>query len=299
MTPPSQKPRRLLRFLLIAGAVLAVALVAGSAYYAKTLITITRRPVGPVPADFPFPIEAVRFTAQDGVPLAGWYLPCPGATRAVVLLHGGNRNRLAMVPHARLLREHGYAVLLYDARSHGESGDAPGTFGWHETKDLLGAMDHLRDRGFRDFGVLGLSMGGITIALAADRLRDLSWVVLECTPADVRDIFDHDTRRTLGVPGWLAGILVLPMIEWKLDVNWRDYVPRRTVKNFHCPVFIIAGEADIRVLPAEARELFDAANEPKAWWLIPGARHTNFYYYQVSPEYEQRLLAFIDGAVKR
>jgi pimeloyl-ACP methyl ester carboxylesterase len=294
--PPPPSP--VLRPLLIVATVLTVVFTGWSAYVAYDLTTPPRRPVGPVPPDFPFPVESVRFPAQDGVPLAGWYLPCPEATHAVVLLHGSRRNRLTMVPHARLLRAHGYAVLLYDARGHGESGDAPCSFGWHETKDLLGAMDYLRGRGFKEFGLLGLSQGGITIALAADRLRNLAWVVLECTPADARDVFDHDTRRSFGVPGWLANVLVFPFIEWRLGVRLRDYAPRDAVTNLHCPIFIIAGGADARVFPEEARQVFEQANEPKAFWLIPGAPHTNFSLYPTKGEYEKRLLAFIDDAVK-
>ena len=44
----------------------------------------------------------MSFPAQDDVTLAGWYLPCPGATRAVVLLHDSRRNRLSMAPHTNL-----------------------------------------------------------------------------------------------------------------------------------------------------------------------------------------------------
>lgn len=294
LPPP---PNRLLRPWLIAAVALVVAFTGWSAYYAYELTTPPHRPVGPVPPDFPPTTEAVRFQSQDGVSLAGWYLPRPGATRAVVLLHGNRRNRLAMVPHARLLHAHGYAVLLYDARGHGESADAVCSFGWHETKDLLGAMDYLRGRGIREFGVLGLSQGGITLALAADRLRDLAWVVIECTPADARDIFEHDARRRFGAPGWLAFGLVRPFIEWRAGVRFRDYLPHRTVANFRCPVFIIAGGADERVFPGEARQVFENANAPKSWWLIPGAPHTNFYLYlrHARGEYERRLLGFIAG----
>jgi uncharacterized protein len=70
------------------------------------------------------------------------------------------------------------------------------------------------------------------------------------------------------------------------------------VKHFRCPVFIIAGGADQRVFPAEARQVFDQANEPKSWWVIPGTAHTNFYLSRSKGEYEERLLNFINGAVK-
>ena len=268
--------------------------------FATQMATPPHRPVGTVPRDFPFPVETVRFQATDDVQLSGWFLPCPGATRAVVLLHGGRRNRLGMVPHAKLLREHGYAVLLYDARGHGESDDAPDPARWHIADDVVGAVDFLRSRGFRQFGLLGLSQGGITIALAADRLRDLCWVVLECTPVDVRDIVRNDIGNALPGFGWLGGLFAVPMLEWKMQVSLKDFVLRDQVSRFRCPVFVIAGGADARVLPAEARDLFDHVTAQKSFWLIPGAPHTNFYLYTHASqaEYEHHVLAFIDEAVK-
>ncbi|MGA2446009.1 MAG: alpha/beta fold hydrolase [Opitutaceae bacterium] len=297
------KLRKLLLWLGIMVAVLAVAFTAWSAHFAWQLTNATHRPVGPMPKDFPFPMEAVRFPAQDGVPIAGWFVPCPEATRVAVLLHGGRRNRLETVARARLLREHGYAVLLYDARGCGESGGTMLSFGFHEAKDLLGALDYLRGRGFHQFGLLGFSQGGVTIANAADRLRDLCWVVLECTPSDLRLTFDHDMHNAYGVPGWLVGALVIPLVEWRLDVSIKDYTPPRdNVANLHCPLLVIAGGADVRVLPGEARELFDHANKPKWFWLIPGAPHTNYYPAAGKAGgkvYEKALFQFIDFAVKQ
>src|SRR5258708_4984987 len=105
---------------VFAGLVLVFALWSG--YFVWQLTRATHRPVGPIPKDFPFPMEAVRFpAADDGLTIAGWFVPCPDAKRVAVLLHGAKRNRLELVARARILRAHGYAVLLYDARGCGES----------------------------------------------------------------------------------------------------------------------------------------------------------------------------------
>ena len=292
------------KFILQLAVVIAIAALVFAGWCARfisNLATPPHRPVGAVPANLTFAIEPVRFKADDGVSLSGWFLPCPGATRAVVLLHGGRRNRLAMVPHAQLLRKQGYAVLLYDARGHGESDDAPSGRAWHIDDDLVGALDYLRSRGFKEFGLLGLSQGGINIALAAGRLRDLCWVVLECTPADVRDIIRHDIANAVPVPEWLAGAVAVPMLQWKMGMSAGDFVLRDQVSKFRCPVFVIAGGADVRVLPVEARDLFDHVIAPKSFWLIPGAPHTNFYLYlpAIKVDYEKRVLSFIDTAVKK
>jgi len=203
------------------------------------------------------------------------------------------RNRLENVARARLLRQHGYSVLLYDARGCGESGGDMISYGLLETRDLLGALDYLRGRGFRNFGVLGFSQGGITIALAAAKLRDLDWAVLECTPGDLMATFDHDCRAKLGLPGWLVGALVLPVMEWRLGVsigNQRE--PRDCVADLHCPLYVMAGGRDDRVLPSEAKALFNNANQPKWFWFLPLVPHTN-YYPILGKSYEVHLLYFL------
>jgi pimeloyl-ACP methyl ester carboxylesterase len=296
------KLRKFLRWASIVIVVLAFMFAGWSAYFTWQYTKATHRPVGPMPMDFPFPMEAVHFHALDNLLIAGWLVPCPGATRVVVLLHGAKRNRLELVARARLLREHGYAVLLYDARGCGESEGNVLAYGFQEPNDLLGAMEYLRGRGFHQFGLLGFSQGGLTIANAASHLSDLCWVVLECTPSDAFLTFDHDIRNIYGVSSQVVGIFVFPMMEWRLGFSRKDYIPPRdNVSNLHCPLLVIAGDSDIRVLPSEARDLFDHANHPKSFWLIPGAPHTNFYPTRPNgyrKEYERTLLQFIDQSAK-
>jgi pimeloyl-ACP methyl ester carboxylesterase len=285
---------RYLRGMVFAVLLLAVGFVAWCGYLGWQMTERTHWPVGPVPADFPYPVEAVQFPATDGVPLAGWFLPCPGAKQVIVLLHGARRNRLMHLDRAKLLRGHGYAVLLYDARGCGESGGKTISYGFFETKDLLGAMDYLRGRGFGKFGLLGLSQGGVTIVNAARELRDVAWIVLECTPTDLRLVFAHDMYNAYRLPGWLMKPFVAPIMKWRLGVAEKDLIPPRdNIANLHCPLLMIWGGADVRVLPSESREMFARANQPKWSWEIPGAEHISFYP-AAGKVYEKALLQFID-----
>lgn len=273
--------------------VLGLAVAGWAFHFALEFTKATHRPVGAVPKDFPFAVEAVRFPAEDGLLIAGWFVPCPGATRAVVLLHGAKRNRLENVARARLMREQGYSVLLYDARGCGESEGDKLTFGFQETRDLLGALDYLRGRGFHSFGLVGFSQGGVTILNAAGSLRELCWVVLECTPSDLRLTFEHDMRNAYGTLAGFCTSLVQPLILRQLGVSAKDYTPpMEHVAKLHCPLYVIAGGADVRSTPDEVRSIFDRANEPKWFWQIPGAPHAN-YYPQYGAVYEAHVLFFL------
>lgn len=287
--------RRLGLRLLVAAAVLGLSFAGVSAYFAIQFTSPIRSSVGGFAEYLPPTTESVRFNATDGIPLAAWFVPKPGATRAAVLLHGHGSNRRQMLARARLLHAQGYAVLLYDARGHGESGGERISIGWFEKRDLLGALDYLRGRGFREFGLIGLSQGGATIALAASELRDIKWVTLESVYPTLRDAVDRRFRRLFAVPGWLAGMLLVPMAEWRLGVAIDDISPLAHVADLRCPVFFLQGEADLSTLPESARALYAQARGPKSIWFVPGAAHVDLYGF-TKGEYEKRLLEFIATA---
>jgi hypothetical protein len=75
-----------------------------------------------VRTDFQAELQDVTITAADGVELKGWFVhPHDYNGNAVVLLHGITDNREGVAGYGRLLLEHGYSILLPDARGHGAS----------------------------------------------------------------------------------------------------------------------------------------------------------------------------------
>ncbi len=285
---------RSLRILAFTAAIAGLAFVAGSAFFAWKLTGPMRRPLGTEPQKYLSAFETVRFPATDGVSLAGWFAPRAGAKQAVILLHGHGSTRTQMLARAKLLHDHGYAALLYDARGHGESSGDLVSLGWLERGDLLGAMNWLRTRGFTEFGLIGSSQGGATIALAADQLRGVRWVVLESVFPTLENALDRRFRRTVFLPGWLAGSLMVPIAEWRLGLRASTINPGEAVSKLPCAVFVMSGELDTHTMPIDARILFERAREPKSWWLVPGARHVDLYGF-AKQDYERKLLDFISA----
>ncbi len=122
------------------------------------------------PADVGLDADDIRFPTADGVELAGWYLPPDNGT-AVILAHGAGSTRSAVLDHAALLADHGYGILAFDARGHGDSQGRAMDFGWWGDEDIGGAVDFLDGQpDVRHIAALGLSMGGEEAlgALAAD-----------------------------------------------------------------------------------------------------------------------------------
>lgn len=284
---------RIIRLFIFAATFTVVAFVAVSAYFARHFTSPVRRPLGVDPGRYLTRWENVRLRARDGIELRGWFAPLENAQRAVVLLHGHGSTRTQMLARAKFFHDQGYAALLYDARGHGESGGELVSFGWFEQQDLLGALDWLRARNFTEFGCLGASQGGATIALAAAELRDVRWVVLESVFPSLDNAVDRRFRHTFGLPAWPASSLMVTFAQWRIGLRAAQISPREAIANLHCPVLIMAGEIDRHTSPTDARAVFDRAREPKFWWLVPAAAHVDLYGF-AKKDYEENLMQFLN-----
>ena len=145
-----------------AGTVILVAVVAFVVGPAVAATNVPRPEIGATPASKGLDYESVTVTTDDGVRLAGWYLPSTNRA-AVVLLHGAGSTRSNVLDEAAVLARHGFGVLMIDARGHGDSGGRAMDFGWHGDADIAAATGYLAERPDVDpqrIGVVGMSMGG-------------------------------------------------------------------------------------------------------------------------------------------
>lgn len=117
------------------------------------------------PGDFNLPARELTITAADGVRLAAWLIPRPGAP-AIVLLHGYPAEKADLLPIAAALSPR-FTTLLLDLRYFGRSGGHVTTLGVRERRDLVRTVDRLADLGLGPVGVFGFSLGGSVALLAA------------------------------------------------------------------------------------------------------------------------------------
>lgn len=250
------------------------------------------------PADLGLTYQEVQLETDDGVGLAGWYIPSTNRA-AVILLHGaGDSTRSDVLAHAAVLAGHGYGVLLMDARGHGHSGGRGMDFGWHGETDVRAAVDYLAGRAEIQPGrlaVVGLSMGAEQALTAAGSDQRLGAVVAEGA-----------TKRVLADNGWLPshpGRYINLAIDWLLFEACRllgDAEPPPPLKDAVVAtaprrVLLITGEK----VPDEARAAAyfqQAAPENVTLWEVRGAGHTAGL--ATAPrEWEERVVGFLDSAL--
>jgi alpha-beta hydrolase superfamily lysophospholipase len=234
-------------------------------------------------------LRDVSFEMSGGATLRGWWLPSRNAA-AVILTHGSGANRAQLLPEARILARHGYGVLLFDWPGHGESGGSV-ALGEPERRALESAVDFVAAQPGVDakrIGALGFSVGGAIVAQVAARDSRVRAVVLEGTYANANELNRFAYGRLMQWPARLAGFLA-----GTNGVEPVDAVPALRPR----PVLMITGTADQTVPSSMVKQLFDAAGEPKQFWIVVGAGHGG--YDRVAPaEYRERLERFFDAALR-
>ena len=260
--------RRVLRWLFLLSAFVAGLIVTIAALFAQRMIKPPRQRLWATPADLGLAYEDVHFPAQDGLRLAGWFLPAAADSRrqggTIVLVHGWPWNRLGdaaddlvsnligstpvdLLRLAHALHQDGYHVLMFDLRNHGESASSPPlTFGQEEARDLLGALAYLNGRTDVDsqrVGVIGFSAGAnaVLYALAQTDQIKAAIVAQPTTPAI------YSRRFAADLLGPLAR-LALPLAELLYRASGGSRLgllrPAAAAITANTPVLFVQGNGD-------------------------------------------------------
>jgi fermentation-respiration switch protein FrsA (DUF1100 family) len=280
-----------------------VAFLGLSAYLGASATRVERIPITVSPADLGLDYEDITFPSrEDHLILHGWFLPSPDSEQVIIMLHGAESNRsdpgVNMMGIAAELIDNGYNVLMFDFRGHGESEGNRLSAGYHERKDLLGAVDFARERGFEQIGVLGFSMGAATAIMGAAEETNIDCVVADSSFADMAGIMEREFTERTKFPGFfLKPVLFMVNIMYGVDFN-----AVKPVENVPAiaprPILFIHGDEDDFVPLDHAYRLYEASQNPDdRLWIVPGADHVKAYV--TSPaEYMDKVIAFFDNTLK-
>jgi uncharacterized protein len=240
-----------------------------------------RENAGLTPASFGLKFEEVSFSAKDGVPLAGWWVPAADARGTVVLVHGLNRSRIEMVRKTPFLNRKGWNALLFDLRHHGKSGGTVSSFGHFEKLDVHAAADWARARSSGPLVLWGVSLGGASTTLAAAEDPSVAALVCDSSYRSLRDTVDHHLTLARSwrwwmrvVPSWPVGAEVLYWIGRRggFDVDAVD-VRAAAARMAGRPALFVCNAGDRR-MPAEiAFDLKAAAGDRARVLVVPGNSH--------------------------
>jgi fermentation-respiration switch protein FrsA (DUF1100 family) len=197
-----------------------------------------------------------------------------------------------MVDRARFLRRAGYSVLLIDFQATGETKGDHVTFGWKESRDVLAAVNFLRqiDPNVR-IAIVGSSLGGVAALLATPPLKVDALVLEEVYPT-IEIATRNRMENYLGTFGRMLTPLLLNQLQWRLGVSASQLRPIDHIADVECPVLIMSGEKDRNTRPSDTRMLVERARSPKQLWFVPHAGHVDLHQ-AAREQYEMRVLAIL------
>jgi len=227
------------------------------------------------PTELGLRFEEVAFKTADGLRIRGWFIPGQLALPAVISVHGRGVDRREGLRFATALHAAGLSMLLIDLRNCGTSDHSFNSMGYHERKDVFGAVDFLTtQREIKSIGVIGFSMGAATSILAMADDKRIRAGVFEAGFSDLRSIIADVGRNDYLLPRYP----LLPLTTWFFEAEGHlragAIAPVERIASISPrPVFIIHGTADARVPPDHGDRLFAAAGNPKWLWSVPGGEH--------------------------
>ncbi|NOH14620.1 MAG: prolyl oligopeptidase family serine peptidase [Chloroflexi bacterium] len=222
------------------------------------------RPSDPLDVGLPEP-EEIRLVLA-GAELHGWYFENPAdAQCGVMLLHGRFQTRLEMLSYAPLYWERGCDIIMYDARSHGDSLGQYVTWGYHERQDALAVLDWFMQRsGLRveQIGMMGASFGAATSLLTVALEPELAFVAADSPFASLSQLLNEQASNLYGEfvrasftgPSlWLAGV--------RGDFQPDEVAPATTIQEIAPPVFLLHARKD-SVIPVHHAEIIFSNADP-------------------------------------
>jgi pimeloyl-ACP methyl ester carboxylesterase len=218
----------------------------------------------------------------------------------VILRHGSGSDAYSVQSQARVLVDHGYGILMTDARGHGRSDGTAMDFGWHGDADTTAALDFLVGLPEVDenrIAVVGMSMGGEEAIGAAGSDERIAAVVAEGATART----DQDKNWLIDAYGWRGRVQV--------GLEWLQYGLTELLSGSERPISLAEAAADASPRPIlmitggavpdealAAAHVRAVAGDNVSVWTVPGAGHTQGLAVS-QKDWEQMVIGFLDQAL--
>ncbi|HLR09438.1 MAG TPA: alpha/beta fold hydrolase [Bacillota bacterium] len=190
--------------------------------------------------------------------------------RAVLLLHGFTGHSADVRMLGRFLEKKGYTSHAPIYRGHGLPPEAllkTNSAEWWE--DVRNALRHLRDLGYKDIAVAGLSLGGV-LGLKLAYSENIKAVIPMCTPM----FFDNETQLTKGFRAFAKEYKQLEQkdaatIDEEIDAlmnrsgdlfkDIRELIQdvNEHIDTIYTPTMVIQAEKDEMINPSSATYIYD------------------------------------------
>ncbi len=286
--------------------------------YAEGMRHMARSPILHDPYEVGLEYEDVFFPSYDGVPLEGWFIPCPGSNKLIIANHPmtfsraghpshlepwksifgatGNTIEVNFVPDFKVLHDAGYNVIAYDLRNFGHSGPANSgavSAGRFEARDVVGSLVYARSRPDTKDMIIGLfsrCLGCTSSFWAMHKFPQFFKdgnvrCMVGPQPISPQTVMERNFERE-GIPMEKMAELDR-LVRLQTSFGLFELGPREPAKSVHVPTFLYQVKDDLMTKPTDVQIIFDniPTNEKKLFWIEGTTRRWDGYlYFQKHPD---------------
>lgn len=227
------------------------------------------------------PLEEVWLPVDEVVTVFGWFIDAGPSSPVLLWCHGNAGNVSHRLENIRQLYQRGISVFIFDYRGYGQSTGEASELGLYQ--DALASYDYLiqqRQISSERLILFGRSLGsGVAGEVAVQ--RSSAGLIVEGSFPSIQAMSDH---HYFGLP---AG--------WLMDA---EFNLAHKVRALQVPLLVIHGEQDSIVPIALGKQVFDAATEPKRWYVVSGAEHNDVPFVGGEP-YFREIETFLHKVVPK
>lgn len=269
--------------------------------FKKTINYFIKKNIITDPNVFGIRYKIINFSTFDNINLIGCFLEAANPKATIIFLHGIGDSRFSHLEFMSNFVRHGYNVLMYDARAHGESAGNFCTFGFYEKNDVGSAINFLDENKLIQknevIGLMGVSLGGAVALQSLYQDSRIKFCIIESAFSNFRSILKDYRSTGIFRITKLFNKIIDNRIEKLAKFSIDDITPERFLKGYSGKVLLVHGEKDRKILVKYHVELKKNARNCESI-IIPGADHNDVRELG-GEDYVKKLLNFADKAIFR
>lgn len=287
--------QKIIRFTVILLAALLIGIIL--TVFAGFCMSIMPHRVSPLAAHSHkgMPYESIRIKTSDNIMLSAWWIHNTNqrvsSRSIIVLLHGYHSSKEDLLHVAKFLYPT-FDVFMFDFRAHGESSGKFTTLGAREVTDAVTAVNFLHQKGYKNIGLFGFSMGG-AVALQLCGNKHVKAIVADSPYASLGDMV-QSRYRSIPVFQTAAVWLTKQLSKIFFHINTDRISPAQTLLYCSLPVFVMHARGDPLIPVSHAFQIKDAlkTNKNAKVWIVDAQGHGTLHAI-LGKRYETQILRFL------